>query len=147
MEIIAPNSDISKAVKELKPDTEKEICEMEKMMEKNNFKNNRTGLAVAHCQVSENPLRIFVAKEMILPHNVVINPVITERQEPYTAKEFCLSFPFGGEYPITRYHKITVQYQDRYMQNHLKRLEGIQAQIFQHEIDHFNGINIYGEKF
>lgn len=116
---------------------------MEELMRVNKFTNGRSGYAVAHCQVSENPFRIFVVKEGMAPHTVVINPKITEKYEPFTAIEACLSFPFRSGVKVKRYFKIKAKYQDRYLNEHEQDFEGIMAQVFQHEMQHFNGQTIY----
>ena len=144
MEIIyPPHKKQSAKVVELSRELENDIEGMEKMMEKQKFINGRKGYAIAHCQVSNNPYRIFVSVVDVLPHTCVINPVLLEKYESYTVKEGCLSFPFRGEKKVKRYRKIKVYYQDRYLQEHTKEFEGLPAQIFQHEIQHFNGENIY----
>ena len=79
----------------------------------------------------------------VLPHDIVINPKILEKDERYTVKEGCLSFPFRGQKKTIRYNKIKVEYQDIKMKKHVKKFEGKEAQIFQHEIQHFNSDHIY----
>ena len=68
---------------------------------------------------------------------VMINPVITEKREPYETEEGCLSLP--GVRKTTRYKKITVRYLDRKFAEHTQSFSGYIAQIIQHEIDHFSG--------
>lgn len=143
MRIILPNKKQSKTVTEINEKLKEEIEGIEKMLEKNDFLNGRKGYAVAHCQVSTEPQRLFVCQPGLMPHTVVINPKIIEKTEPFTAKEGCLSFPFRPFTSVKRYRKIKVEYQDRFLNNHTKEFEGIPSQIFQHEIQHFNGQNIY----
>ena len=71
---------------------------------------------------------------------VMINPVITERAEPYEAEEGCLSLP--GVRKTTRYNKITVRYTDKKFTEHTQSFSGYIAQIIQHECDHLEGILI-----
>ena len=71
---------------------------------------------------------------------VMINPVITDRSEPYEAEEGCLSL--SGTRRTTRYQKITVEYQDKKMEHHKQAVTGHIAQIIQHECDHLEGILI-----
>ncbi|MBI2334194.1 peptide deformylase [Candidatus Daviesbacteria bacterium] len=53
--------------------------------------------------------------------------------------EGCLSVPtVWGE--VKRHSSIKVSYQDSAGQNFIKTLKGIPAWIFQHEVDHLNGI-------
>jgi peptide deformylase len=68
---------------------------------------------------------------------VMINPVITEKAEPYETEEGCLSLP--GVRKTTRYKKITVRYLDKRFAEHTQSFSGYIAQIIQHEIDHFSG--------
>ena len=71
---------------------------------------------------------------------VMINPVITEKSEPYETEEGCLSLP--GVRKTTRFHKITVRYLDRKFAEHTQSFSGYIAQIIQHECDHLEGILI-----
>lgn len=71
---------------------------------------------------------------------VMINPVITEKREPYETEEGCLSLP--GTRKTTRYNKITVNYQDKRFAKHAQTFTGQIAQIIQHECDHLEGILI-----
>ena len=68
---------------------------------------------------------------------VMINPVITDKSEPYETEEGCLSLP--GVRKTTRYKKITVRYLDKKFAEHTQNFSGYIAQIIQHEIDHFSG--------
>lgn len=68
---------------------------------------------------------------------VMINPVITDKSEPYETEEGCLSLP--GVRKTTRYKKITVRYLDKKFAEHTQNFIGYIAQIIQHEIDHFSG--------
>ena len=71
---------------------------------------------------------------------VMINPVITEKSEPYDAEEGCLSLP--GVRKTTRFKKITVRYLDKKFVEHTQSFSGYIAQIIQHECDHLEGILI-----
>ena len=71
---------------------------------------------------------------------VMINPVITDRSEPYEAEEGCLSLP--GTRKTTRYKNIIVSYQDKKFAKHTQAFTGYLAQIIQHECDHLAGILI-----
>ena len=53
--------------------------------------------------------------------------------------EGCLSFPLLGLH-ISRPTQIDVKYQDFNGEEHTKTFNGISARIFQHELDHLNGI-------
>ena len=71
---------------------------------------------------------------------VMINPVITEKSEPYETEEGCLSLP--GVRKTTRYKKITVRYLDKKFAEHTQSFSGYIAQIIQHECDHLEGVLI-----
>ncbi len=71
---------------------------------------------------------------------VTVNPTISRfSQEIVTGAEGCLSIPgFMGE--VDRAQEIVVEGQDRYGKPLKMKLQGWLARIFQHEIDHINGI-------
>ncbi len=71
---------------------------------------------------------------------VTINPKITRfSQEIVIGAEGCLSIPgFMGE--VDRAQEIVVEGLDRYGKPLKMKLQGWPARIFQHEIDHINGI-------
>jgi len=71
---------------------------------------------------------------------IMINPVITEKAEPYETEEGCLSLP--GTRRTIRYNRITVKYQDKKFADHTQKFSGYIAQIIQHECDHLAGILI-----
>ena len=71
---------------------------------------------------------------------VMINPIITEKSEPYETEEGCLSLP--GVRKTTRFNKITVRYFDKKFAEHTQSFSGYIAQIIQHECDHLEGILI-----
>lgn len=97
--------------------------------------------AIAHCQVDhDNPKRFFVLSD----GTPIINPVILEASRPFTHKEGCYSYAFRPEKKVKRYFKIKVQYQNEKGKKIVEDLEGLIACIFQHEIDHLNGIAVYG---
>lgn len=71
---------------------------------------------------------------------VMINPKILSATGEYETEEGCLSLE--GTRKTKRYRSIRVQWQDMQMKVHIGMLDGFQAQIVQHEIDHCNGILI-----
>jgi peptide deformylase len=70
----------------------------------------------------------------------VVNPEITRKSaEKEDGTEGCLSVPgYLGE--VKRHISITVKAQNRYGQPVTLRLKDWTARIFQHEIDHLNGV-------
>ena len=70
----------------------------------------------------------------------MLNPKILSRTEEYEAEEGCLSLE--GTRKVRRYRSIRLSWQDVQMKQHIGILDGFQAQIVQHEVDHCNGILI-----
>lgn len=92
------------------------------------------GLAGNMIGVRKTILAATIGKKNI----AMINPVITAVSgREYTAEEGCLSL--DGRRETKRYEVITVEYLDEKMQKKKKVLRGFDAQIIQHEIDHFSG--------
>lgn len=100
-------------------------------------RGKRTVFAVTHCQTTnKDPLRFFVTRMGAL----YINPKIIDCSDETTSPEGCLSFPKGEEISVKRFNKLTVSI------NGVESIkEGKLAFIIQHEIDHFDGKNIYGK--
>jgi peptide deformylase len=69
----------------------------------------------------------------------LVNPKITRKEGTIAFKEGCLSFP-GIELEIKRSHKICVEALDSKGKPVILNPEGVLAVVFQHEIDHINGI-------
>ena len=108
------------------------------------------GVGLAAPQVGVN-LRVIVMQTIVVgklspgshglpPVQEMINPVITSySSEEVEIEEGCLSIP--GEYlMIKRPHKIHVKFQDLSGKYRKWRLQGLEARIVQHEIDHLDGI-------
>ena len=71
---------------------------------------------------------------------VMFNPKILSKSGEYEAEEGCLSLT--GVRKVKRWRSIRIQWQDAKMKEHVALLDGFQAQIVQHEIDHCDGILI-----
>lgn len=106
------------------------------------------GLGLAAPQVGQNTRVILVAiqkSEKVGKDYVVvpmINPeILNFSDETCTGEEGCLSLP--GEYlNIVRSNKITVRFLDEKGNEKMLVLEGLNARIVQHEVDHLEGILI-----
>lgn len=79
----------------------------------------------------------MLAAEMMGVPVVMVNPVILMKKDPYVTEEGCLSHDHTST--VTRYGVIEVEYRDDRWNRHRSRLEGLPAQIVQHEMDHFEG--------
>lgn len=106
------------------------------------------GYALAHCQVDDKePLRFFVAREGV----VYVNPeIINHTNHEHLREEGCLTYSFPcckALSHVPRWNKIRVRFQVLTAHGLSAKTEedmkGLQAQVFQHEIDHFNGMYIY----
>ncbi len=98
------------------------------------------GLALAHCQVDhDNPKRFFVFAN----GDVVINPVILAKALPTVSVEGCMSYPFRGDKKVKRHDIVDARYLNEKGKEITKTVSGLDAFIFQHEIDHMNGLSVY----
>ena len=102
------------------------------------------GLAAPQVNVSQQVILVDYCSdedEDIPPFlYVTVNPKITRfSQEIVPGAEGCLSIPgFMGE--VERAQEIVVEGQDRFGKPLKMKFQGWIARIFQHEIDHINGI-------
>ena len=83
--------------------------------------------------------RVIIFQYGLVPV-VMFNPVLLSKSSPYQAEEGCLSL--SGSRSTTRYQEITVEYLDRNWELQNMTLNGLPAQICQHELDHLEGILI-----
>ena len=83
--------------------------------------------------------RAIVISVMGLPV-VMFNPEVITKKGRYETHEACLSL--SGERPTERYKLLTVRYMDESWQPRTLSLEGLGAQVCQHELDHLEGILI-----
>lgn len=105
------------------------------------------GVAIAAPQIGI-PLRIFLVfntstdkkEQKILPELVAINPVIVKVSKTrHTVGEGCLSVPtlYGA---VSRATKAIIRAYDEHGLLYERGASGLLAQIFQHEVDHLDGI-------
>jgi peptide deformylase len=94
------------------------------------------GLAANQVGVLE---RIFVW-EVDDEVGVVVNPeIVTRSPEVEQSDEGCLSLP-GLTYPVERSIEVTIEALDERGRPFTRTAEGLLARVFQHEIDHLDGI-------
>ena len=107
----------------------------------------KDGVAIAAPQI-EVPFRIFIISRKVLGTKekpaakdlVFVNPVITKlSKKKESLEEGCLSvrWLYGV---VRRAHKATVRAYDEQGKVFTRGASGLIAQIFQHEIDHLDGI-------
>jgi len=135
----------AKPVEKINTDIVSLVKDMEKTL---NVQVDPQGVGLAAPQVGVS-LSLFIAK----PNpdgeiTVYINPKILETSSvtpPKPSKrkshrlEGCLSIPLIWS-PVTRPTKVRVEYLDLTGKKHQKWVQGFMAVIFQHEVDHLNGI-------
>jgi peptide deformylase len=141
--IIVPHPTLRKKsaeVSDFGPDLQQLIKDMIKTL----HENSGTGLAAPQVNVSQRVILVEFGteeNEEIPPTlYVAINPRVTRfSQKIVPGAEGCLSIPgLMGE--VERADEIVVEGQDRFGKPLKMRLHGWVARIFQHEIDHVNGI-------
>lgn len=94
------------------------------------------GLAAPQVGVLE---RMFVF-EVEDRSGAVVNPVIVERSpDTLTEEEACLSIP-GLGFPVDRHARVRVEGLDENGDPVVLEGEGLLARVFQHEIDHLDGV-------
>lgn len=101
----------------------------------------KSALALAHCQVDhDDPRRFFVLND----GRIVINPkIIKTIGDPFMHLEGCMSYAFRPDKKVKRFDIIQVEYTDSNGDLVNEVVHGLEACIFQHEIDHMNGKSIY----
>ncbi|GAA6755472.1 peptide deformylase [Thermus thalpophilus] len=83
----------------------------------------------------ERPLRDLVRRVY-----VVANPVLLHREGEVEGTEGCLSLPGLYSEEVPRAERIRVAYQDEEGNPRVLELEGYMARVFQHEMDHLDGV-------
>lgn len=115
-----------------------EIRELGEDMEEALGKYQGVGLAGPQVGVSSRVIVVQDGDKTI----VCVNPEITRQSRATSVQEEgCLSIP-NIFLPIRRPASITVTYQDLQGTRVRRNATGLAARIFQHEIDHLNGILI-----
>ncbi len=106
------------------------------------IKSMKIGVGLAAPQIGHN-IQIFIAninKDKIEPTMVIVNPqIIKFSSEKNRQFESCLSVPYYRGL-VERATKIEIKYQDR--NGNFKEMIASEylARVFQHEIDHLNGV-------
>lgn len=115
--------------------------------------NEKFGVAIAAPQIAES-LRIFIVAGHVLASRaneaydenihldqVFINPeIIKTSKKLVVGDEGCLSVPNKYGTKVERSEKVTISYYDEHGTKHTRGASSFLARIFQHEIDHLNGM-------
>ena len=118
--------------------TEADICIAEDLLETLKANADRcVGMAANMIGESKTIAAVLAGKDYL----VLINPVITEKSgREYETEEGCLSLT--GKRSVKRYSVVTVEYYDMKFKKKKRTFRNFDAQIVQHELDHFEGIII-----
>lgn len=116
-------------------ETDGDPTELVKSMTRIMFENNGIGLAAPQVGVSK---RLFIMGNSDKLF-VCINPYIVVGEGEERDIEGCLSFP-NLWLRVLRKQRITVKYQTMTGETVEQVLEGLIARVFQHELDHLDGI-------
>lgn len=105
---------------------------------------NPIGLAANQCSLNgERIMKRFFAKKDLTTGmwSMVINPIITERSGDLREKEEgCLTWGTDKIVVADRYFVVKVEYYDIEGEKHSVEAKDFEAQIWQHEINHLDGI-------
>ena len=126
----------SKPVKRVDVELRKVVRQMFDLM----YEANGIGLAANQVDL---PLRLFIVNLAANPDEgeeiVFLNPVVSFPKGSDEADEGCLSLP-GVYGPVVRPARIRVNAYDLSGQEVSADLEGMQARVVQHELDHLDGV-------
>lgn len=134
MKLVPPTDPILRQIAEPVDGYQLRIPEMRKLMRK------LDGLGLSAPQVGIS-LRFFVSRIKGIP--VAINPRLAVRSPKTVSKlEGCLTWPGRTRFK-RRYERVIAHWTDRSGKLKAKRLEGLDARVFQHELDHLDGIVLF----
>lgn len=100
---------------------------------------DEVGIGLAAPQVGVSLRLMVVGDEEGRGVQALVNPVISAQGGTVTAEEGCLSLP-GIFAPVTRAAWVTLQAHDLEGQPVSLTARGLRARVFQHEIDHLDGV-------
>lgn len=103
--------------------------------------NQGVGIAAPQVGILKNIIWVQRFDKLNYPFEVYINPTITYySEEKQPCREGCLSIPNRIDTTQIRSQLIEIKYLDKDGLSRSESIEGFTAVIFQHEIDHLNGI-------
>jgi peptide deformylase len=99
------------------------------------------GIAAPQVGILKNIIWVQRFDKENFPFEVFLNPIILQYSEKkQTNREGCLSIPNRRETLDNRAYAILIEYDTENGNHKTEMAEGFTAVIFQHEIDHLNGI-------
>ena len=135
LEVMKTGHPVLKQIAEPVEFVNKKIRQLLDDMAETMYKTDGVGLAAPQVNVSKRIIVLDDGNGLI----EVINPEIVKKEGSQVGLEGCLSVPelFGD---VERYDKIEVHGINRNNKKIKIKAKGFLARIFQHEIDHLNGI-------
>jgi len=116
---------------------DKKILKFIKEMEKSMKEEKGVGLAAPQAGENIRLILVLLNNENLIP---MVNPEITGHCDDMEfGEEGCLSLP-GKWGQVKRFKEITVRFQDTKGEDRVLKLEGFNARVVQHEVDHLDGI-------
>ena len=106
---------------------------------KQTLRENPTGVGLAANQIGYDK-RIFIIN-FNGDLRTFINPVISQVKGFTLNRESCLSLP-GKSFIRPRYNEINVIYQTPLGKTESRKIVGLAAYVFQHELDHLDGLTL-----
>jgi len=100
---------------------------------------DEVGIGLAAPQIGHSLRLLVVGDEEGRGVQALVNPVITESGGTVTAEEGCLSLP-GIFADVTRAQWVRLEAQDLEGRPMALTARGLRARVFQHEIDHLDGV-------
>ncbi|HEV8584489.1 MAG TPA: peptide deformylase [Methylomirabilota bacterium] len=100
---------------------------------------DEVGLGLAASQVGFSLRLMVVGDEEGRGARALVNPVITEQGGEITAEEGCLSIP-GIFAPVKRAEWVKLEAHDPDGKPVTLTARGLRARVFQHEMDHLDGV-------
>ncbi len=142
--LVYPNELLKKKSEDIKKIDQFIIEHIENLKETMYAKDFCTGVASSQVGVLKNLIVMDASRFRKPPKSyhgflVLINPIILKAEETIVFREGCLSIP---EYTanIQRYKFISIKAFDQNEKELILDFEGPEAVLFQHELDHLNGI-------
>ena len=120
-------------VREITPEIRRIVNDMIETM------YDEVGIGLAAPQVGISLRLMVVGDDKTGNARALVNPVIAEQGGEVTAEEGCLSLP-GIFAPVTRAEWVKLEAQDLEGQPVSIRARGLAARVYQHEMDHLDGV-------
>jgi peptide deformylase len=120
-------------VREITPEIRRTVDDMIETM------YDEVGIGLAAPQVGISLRLMVVGHDPKHEARAIVNPVIAEQGGEVTAEEGCLSVP-GIFAPVTRAEWVRLEGQDLDGQPVSIKARGLAARVFQHEMDHLDGV-------